>query len=154
MNVSDYLRQFAYDEWANQEVLRAMRFSGPDERSLALLAHIFSAERLWLERVQQVPQSSPVWPNSTLENCAAQIEEMGRLWREYLGHTKDADLAHTISYKNSKGEPWTSGLNDILTHVILHSAYHRGQIASHMRSTGKTPAYTDFIHAVRQGIVK
>ena len=154
MNASDYLRQFAYDEWANQEVLRAMRSCGPDERSLALLAHILSAERLWLERVQQFPQSSSVWPNSTLENCAAQIEEMGRLWREYLGRTTDADLAHIISYKNSKGEPWTSGLADILTHVILHSAYHRGQIASHMRSTGKTPAYTDFIHAVRQGIVK
>lgn len=43
---------------------------------------------------------------------------------------------------------------DILTHVLMHSAYHRGQIASHMRANGKTPAYTDFIHAVRQGFVK
>jgi uncharacterized damage-inducible protein DinB len=154
MNVSDYLRQFAYDEWANQEVLGAIQSSGPDERSLQLLAHILSAERLWLERLQQVPQSSPVWPNSTLENCVSQVEEMGRLWREYLGRTTDVDLAHTISYKNSKGEPWTSGLADILTHVILHSAYHRGQIASHMRAIGKSPAYTDFIHAVRQGFLK
>jgi uncharacterized damage-inducible protein DinB len=154
MNVSNYLRQFAYDEWANQEVLRTMRSSGPDDRSLALLAHILSAERLWLERLQQLPQSSPVWPNSTLENCASQIQDMGKLWREYLGRTTDTDLAQAVSYKNSKGEPWSSTLADILTHVLLHSAYHRGQIASHVRAQGKTPACTDFIHAVRQGFLK
>jgi uncharacterized damage-inducible protein DinB len=153
VNIADYSRQFAYDEWANQEVLRAIRSSGPDERSLALLAHILSAERLWLERVKQVPQSSPVWPNSTLEECASQAQELGRLWREHLGQNSQLDIARTISYRNSKGELWTSTLADILTHVILHSAYHRGQIASHMRASGKTPAYTDFIHAVRQGLL-
>jgi uncharacterized damage-inducible protein DinB len=154
MTVSDYRRQFAYDQWANQEVLRTMRSSGPDERSLALLAHIHSAERLWLERLQQLPQSSPVWPNSTLDDCESQAEEVARLWREYLARTTDIDLAHAITYTNSKGEPWTSSITDILTHVLLHSAYHRGQIASHMRANGKTPAYTDFIHAVRQGFLK
>jgi uncharacterized damage-inducible protein DinB len=154
VNGAEYVRRFAYDAWANQEVLRAIQSSGPDERSLALLAHILSAERLWLERLQQVPQSSPVWPSATLEDCASQIEDMGRRWREYLGQISQADPARTIAYKNSKGEPWTSTVGDVLTHVILHSAYHRGQIASHMRASGKTPAYTDFIHAVRQGFVK
>jgi uncharacterized damage-inducible protein DinB len=154
VNIADYSRQFAYDEWANQEVLRAMRSSGPDERSLALLAHILAAERLWLERLQQVPQSSPVWPNSNLESCAPQVEEVGKLWREYLAKISQSDIARTIAYKNSKGELWTSNVGDILTHVILHSAYHRGQIASHMRASGKTPAYTDFIHAVRKGFVE
>jgi uncharacterized damage-inducible protein DinB len=107
MKVSDYVRQFAYDEWANQEVLRTIRSSGADERSLALLAHILSAERLWLERLQQIPQSSPVWPNSTLENCASELEERGTLWREYLTRSTDVDLTQAITYKNSKGEPWT-----------------------------------------------
>jgi uncharacterized damage-inducible protein DinB len=37
--------------------------------------------------------------------------------------------------------------------VLLHSAYHRGQIASFMRASGDTPAYTDFILAVRQGLI-
>jgi uncharacterized damage-inducible protein DinB len=151
VTVSDYFRQFAYDEWANNEVLAAIRAAGADDRSLQLMAHILSAERLWLERLQQQQPSSPVWPNVSLELCATQVPEMGRLWREYLEHKKDADLTAAVSYKNSKGEPWTSAITDVLTHVMMHSAYHRGQIASHMRETGKTPAYTDFIHAVRQG---
>jgi uncharacterized damage-inducible protein DinB len=32
---------------------------------------------------------------------------------------------------------------------VLSSAYHRGQIAADLRTAGFTPAYTDFIHAVR-----
>jgi uncharacterized damage-inducible protein DinB len=59
-----------------------------------------------------------------------------------------------VSYKNSKGEPWSSAEEDVLMHVVMHSAYHRGQIATDMRANGFTPAYTDFIHAIRQGLVE
>jgi uncharacterized damage-inducible protein DinB len=38
-------------------------------------------------------------------------------------------------------------------HVIMHSAYHRGQIAADTRAAGFTPAYTDFIHAIRNEFV-
>jgi uncharacterized damage-inducible protein DinB len=154
VNIADYARQFAYDEWANREVVGTMQSTGADERSVALLAHILSAERLWLERIKQQTQSSPVWPKASLENCAAQIEDMGRRWREYLSGIAEEELGQAISYRNSKRELWTSSVSDILTHIILHSTYHRGQIASHMRVGGKTPAYTDFIHAKRQGFVK
>ena len=40
------------------------------------------------------------------------------------------------------------------THVVIHSAYHRGQIASDVRASGGVPAYTDYIHAVRQGLIE
>lgn len=155
MNLADSLRrQFVYDEWANQEVIAALRSQGADERSLQLMAHTISAERLWLERIQQRPQNSPVWPNADLDQCEAQAAEVSRLWGEYLELITAGDLSQPVTYKNTKGEAWTSGVGDILTHVLMHSAYHRGQIASHMRENGKTPAYTDFIHAVRQGLFK
>jgi uncharacterized damage-inducible protein DinB len=77
--------------------------------------------------------------------------ELNRLWHDYLNTVED--LLQGVSYKNSKGEPWTSTILDVLTHVVMHSAYHRGQIASHMREIGQAPAYTDYIHAVRQGYV-
>ena len=147
-------RQFEYDAWANREVLAAVRSSrAPAARSLQLLTHIVSAELLWLERLQQEPQSQPVWPEWSLEQCEARSVEVGELWRKYLEGLAPDDLAKTVSYKNSKGEPWTSTVEDVVTHVLLHSAYHRGQIASFMRASGDTPAYTDFIHAVRQGLI-
>jgi uncharacterized damage-inducible protein DinB len=155
VNLADSLRrQFVYDEWANREVLAAIRAIGPHERWLQLMAHILSAERLWLERIKQQPQSSPVWPKADIDQCDAQAAEMGRLWREYFEFLTDGDLSQPVPYKNSKGESWTNTVGDILTHVAMHSAYHRGQIASHMREQGHAPAYTDFIHAVRQGALK
>ena len=151
MNVADYLkRQFMYDGWANREVLKAIRAAGDEnKRSLQLMGHILGAERVWLERLKQAPQSVSVWPESDLGQCEAEAAQLERQWLEYLKAV--ADLSQTMSYKNTKGELWTSTIDDVLTHVVMHSAYHRGQIASHMREHGQTPAYTDFIHAVRQG---
>jgi uncharacterized damage-inducible protein DinB len=152
--IDHFRRQFTYNDWANCETLAAMQRHAPDERSLALMAHIGSAERLWMERMKQEPQSLPVWPKADLDSCRQQVAEIGRLWREYLNRMGEADLQRPVSYKNSKGEKFTSAIGDILNHVILHSAYHRGQIASHMREAGQTPAYTDFIHAVRQELLQ
>jgi uncharacterized damage-inducible protein DinB len=153
--IEHFRRQFAYDAWANGEVLAAIRRNGGEnERGLELMLHIVAAERLWLERLEQKPQSLPVWPKADLGWCEAQAEELKRLWAEYLQRIPGGDLVRKVSYKNSKGEPWENTIVDVLTHVVLHSAYHRGQIASHMRSIGQTPAYTDFIHGVRQGLVE
>ena len=156
MELLEYLRrQLAYDAWANREVLAALSAGAcPTARPLQLLAHVLSAERLWLERIRKRPQSLPVWPDFSLDQCEAQIAELTLLWDEYLGQLSSAGLSEKVSYKNSKGESWTSTVQDILTHVVLHSAYHRGQIASQMRIAGEQPAYTDFIHPVRTGLIK
>ena len=156
MDLVDYFRrQFAYNEWADREVLAAIRkHAGASARPLQLMAHILSAERLWLERLMQQPQSLSVWPEFNLEQGEAQAADLGRMWRDYLDDMLPADLSRRISYKNSRGEAWSSAVLDVLTHVLMHSAYHRGQIASHMRASGQTPPYTDFIHAVRQGLIE
>jgi len=148
-------RLFAYDEWANQEVLRSLQASAdPPRRSLQLMAHILSAERLWLERLQEIPQTYPVWPDFQLSQCEREAAALPQLWRNYLAGLSSAKLSQAVHYKNSKGESWTNSVEDILTHVVMHSAYHRGQIAAEMRATGDVPAYTDFIHGVRQGLLE
>ena len=150
-----FRRQFTYDEWANREVLAGLRASAQSAtRPLQLLAHILSAERLWLERLKQQPQTFPVWPDFTLDQCEQKITELAQLWREYLAQLSPTELSKKISYQNSKGDPYTSTVEDVVTHVALHSAYHRGQIASLMRAAGEQPAYTDFIHPVRQGLIE
>lgn len=139
---------FNSDEWANLEVLRVLKTSAT-ERSQKLLAHILSAERLWLERLQGKPPGRAVWPELGLDQCEKEIKDLAAEWKRRL---QNADLDREAHYKNSKGEPWTSREEDILLHVITHSAYHRGQIAADLRAAGVQPAYTDFIHGVRQGM--
>ncbi|HEV8046627.1 MAG TPA: DinB family protein [Terriglobales bacterium] len=147
-------RLFSYDDWANREVLKSLQTaSEPPARSVGLLAHIVSAERLWLERLLMQKQTSPVWPTFTLDRCQSEIGELAGLWMNYLSSLGEAGLTDPIDYKNTKGEKFTSQKQDVLLHVVMHSAYHRGQIAADMRAAGFSPAYTDFIHAVRQGFL-
>jgi uncharacterized damage-inducible protein DinB len=120
---------------------------------------VSTAEGLWLERLKGEAQSLPVWPEFDLDQCVARAAAVEGLWAEYLGAISSSGLTSTrleenIFYKNSKGEEWSNTVQDVLTHVVMHSAYHRGQIASLMRAGGQTPAYTDFIHAVRTGCVE
>ena len=156
MTMIEHLRQlFSYDDWANREVLTSLQ-SPPvaPPRSVKLLAHILSAEKLWYQRLQLQTQTYPVWPDFSLEHCKLEVEELPKLWKAYLQALKGDGLARQLSYKNTKGESFSSTKQDILMHVIMHAAYHRGQIAADMRAAGLTPVYTDFIHAVRLGFVE
>jgi uncharacterized damage-inducible protein DinB len=152
----EYLRRlFLYDEWANREVLHALTASQtPSIRSNRLLAHILSAQKLWFERVQGQPQTLPVWPEYGLAECETLLVNMAGSWRDYFQRIAESELDRRVAYKNSKGEAFNSRVEDILTHVAMHGTYHRGQIAADMRSSGLTPGYTDFIHAVRQSFVE
>lgn len=156
MKTVDYLtRLFAYDNWGNREVLAALRtVQEPPARSMKFIAHILAAERLWFDRLQQHDQTVLVWPEMTLDECDAMASDLAKLWKSYLATTSEDNLATSVRYHNSKGEEWNNRVDDILTHVIMHSVYHRGQIAADMRNAGMTPAYTDFIHGVRQGFVE
>ena len=146
-------RLLRYDIWANGETLESLRQGPPPARSLKWMGHIVGAEHLWLARLRQEPAPLPVWPDLPVEQCAAHLGQLSGMWREYLANAGPRRLAERVTYTNSKGEKWTSTVEDILTHVTIHSAYHRGQIASDLRSAGQVPAYTDFIHAVRHGFL-
>ena len=159
MHAKDFLRMFAYDRWANCECLAAMKAAGSvSADTVGRMAHILSAQTLWFERILKKPQSMPVWPSSTVEDCTALADEISSAWRNYLTQLATqlppGSLDDKVEYRNSKGDPWSSRVEDILMHVLLHSAYHRGQIALQMRSSRLEPADTDFIHAVRQGFLE
>jgi uncharacterized damage-inducible protein DinB len=159
MQAKDFLRMFTYDDWANRQCLAAMRSSEPISADMVgRMAHILAAQKLWLERILKQPQSMPVWPASTVDDCTAMADELSVAWQHFLTRLGNqfapGALDDKIEYHNSKGEAWSNRVEDILTHVLFHSAYHRGQIALQVRASGGTPAYTDFIHAARQGFVE
>jgi uncharacterized damage-inducible protein DinB len=148
------VRLFRWDQWANRESLASLQRCDPaPPRSLRFLAHIVAAERLWLARMKQEAQPMAVWPELPLPEIDAELRKLPPLWEECLAGLGPEELERPVPYTNSKGERWSSRMEDILLHVVTHSAYHRGQIAADVRGSGQTPAYTDFIHCVRQGLL-
>jgi uncharacterized damage-inducible protein DinB len=147
-------RLFAYDDWANREVLAGLSDAGKNvPQSQRWISHILAAEEVWLSRLRRDGAKPAVWPERSLEDCRTVAENLREAWRDLLASTSEQGTAQPVSYTNSKGEAYSSTVGDILMHVVMHSAYHRGQIAADMRAAGVEPVYTDLIHAVRQGKV-
>jgi uncharacterized damage-inducible protein DinB len=149
-----------YDDWANRETAASVGRAGvtAPEKARKVLAHIIGAQWLWYARIRtatgkDVAAKMAVWPVLTPAECIAESRELLAAWSKLLAEGGAAGLDLPISYKNSKGEPWSSTVGEILMHVTLHGAHHRGQIASLLRDAGLEPAYTDYIHAVRNQLL-
>src|SRR5262245_21041198 len=148
-------RLFAADDWANREVLANLKsLPTAPPRALRFLNHVVGASLVWLSRLEKEAAPFPVWPDFTLQQCEEQVRRLPRKWRDRFADLAPADLAESIEYVNSKGERFTSRVDDVLTHVILHSSYHRGQIAAEVRANGAQPVLTDFIHCARSGLLE
>jgi uncharacterized damage-inducible protein DinB len=144
-------RLFLYDHWANREVVKRLReIETPQPAALRILAHIVGSEWLWHARLTAGEPKMAVWPELTLDECDREVEMLRGLWGEYV---TSADLASSIEYRNTKGEKWTSRVEDVLTHLVIHGGYHRGQIATAIRATDEVPPYTDFIQCTRTGAI-
>ena len=147
-------RWFAYDDWANREALASLRAAAaPQARALQVMAHTVAAEALWLDRLRRAPPRLPVWPDLDADGCARHLEALRTEWHEHLGSLDERRLRAEVEYTNSQGQRWRNTVDDVLMHVLLHAAQHRGQVALLLRQNGAEPAYTDFIHCVRQGCI-
>lgn len=148
-----FARQFTFDDWANREALASLRPPGSAAALVKVMAHIVAAESLWLTRVRSEAPALAVWPDLTLAQLELHLGNLARGWQTLLNSLATSDLSRPIAYTNSQGEKWVSALSDVMAHVVLHSSYHRGQIASGLRAGGQAPAYTDYIHCTRNDLI-
>ena len=90
-----------------------------------------------------------MWPTLLIRECEALAAENASGYQLYLEKHGESGLSSTVRYRNSKGDEYTNSVLDILTHVVIHGAYHRGQVARVIgRAGGQTPN-TDYIAYVR-----
>ena len=167
-NSQHFARLFDYEARCTELVLTSLRQShqavghlglaslaAPYERAVAIFCHIQAARRVWLHRVAPertgFPEGGlfPVWP---LEKVTAEARAMDELWKGYAAALGSTDVSRAVRYRSTEGVEYESALADILTHVVNHSTYHRGQIASLVAATGVKPAVTDFIVVTRKGV--
>ena len=155
MDTRYFQRLFRYDRWANREVLMALRTAKePPAQVLRWLAHLAGAGHTWLARVSATTPPLAIWPELTVEQCDHFLTLLGDGWLGYLDALAPSELSLSVAYSNSRGEEFSTTIADILTQVLTHGSYHRGQIAAAMRACGETPASTDFIIAVRKGVLE
>lgn len=143
-------RLFEHLKWADERVHASLvDAANPPPHTLDLFAHVIAAEHVWLSRIRGEKPEVPVWPKLSLAQCAELATRNATEFLTLVESTDETALDGGITYRNSVGAEFTSTLRDILVHVALHGAYHRGQIAAVVRAGGDTPASTDYIAFVR-----
>ncbi len=135
--------------WADRRVFESVRDSAAGPTAAELLSHLLAAEHVWYARLVGQPASVPVWPILSLADCQRLAEDNLAGFRRYVEALDPVAARTGISYTNSAGQTFTTPAEDILLHVCLHGAYHRGQIASLLRSGGAIPTATDYIAFIR-----
>jgi uncharacterized damage-inducible protein DinB len=143
-------RVFQHLEWADARVLESLRDAHTIlKKDLDLYSHILGSEHTWLSRINGVPAKIAIWPTLTLDECEKLAAENAAAYQKLASELTPESRERRITYRNSAGDQFTSTMEDILTHVSLHGAYHRGQIAVSLRASGSVPIPTDYIAFVR-----
>jgi uncharacterized damage-inducible protein DinB len=160
-----FQRLIEHDARANRQVLQSLRgaqralerdgaAAGAPAftRAVEVFAHILAARRIWLSRIDAATVPPPeVFPAGwSLEQCGHECGELDGAWSAFLRAMPAAALADEVRYTSTEGQPWRSRIDDILTHVATHGAYHRGQIARLVAEAGGEPAETDYILSARR----
>lgn len=141
---------YQHRAWADERVLQSLRAAhNVLKRDLDLYAHILGSEHNWLSRIRGSAPKFAIWPTLTLDECERLGKENVSAFNALVSSLTPELLQNPITYRNSAGDQFTSTLEDILTHVSLHGAYHRGQIAASIRAAGDAPNPTDYIAFAR-----
>lgn len=111
-----------------------------------LASHILNAQRIWISRINEEESPLQVWeliPDDRWDHWL----DRNRADMKVILSQKRGNLV--VQYRNTEGKTFRSSQSDILQHVLMHGAYHRGQIAQLIRPLTEVP-YTDFIFYTRE----
>jgi uncharacterized damage-inducible protein DinB len=154
-----FRRLFEYDAWCSQRVCDALvlargrveeigvaALAAPMVRALEVYSHMQAARRLWLSRLGVAdPPEDGLFPEWDFEHAVDEARLMDGMWCQYTHNLEADQIEREVTYVTTEGQRVTSRVRDIFTHVVNHSTYHRGQLASLVASCGVMPPETDYI---------
>jgi len=138
--------------WADERILDSLEESKTKNKELLKLTrHIAVAERVWLSRLQgNSSLHYSLWEEvEDLTTVRTMFEENAELYRVYIEELEEFDLDKMIDYANQSGVPFRTSIRDILSQVLLHGQYHRGQINQALRMESAKPVQVDYITFAR-----
>jgi len=162
MTLQDLKRLLMFNEWANARVFDAIATLTPEQVTKDLgssfpsvgltAAHMVAGEWIWLQRWLGISNSKfPDWAASTdiadLRHRLSTIE--AERWAFFNGLT-EGDVLTPRHYKLMSGLEDEQPLDVMISHVVNHATYHRGQVATFFRQLGLKPIGTDFITFARE----
>ncbi len=155
LRAGEYQNLLRHMEWADAVVWQtvlALRDAQQDPRLLDRLHHVHVVQwvylQVWRGEPIRVPELGTFADLLALSAWArpyyARLHEFSRhLKDDALSQRLDVPWASEVVKRLGSAGPATLG--ESVLQVVLHSTYHRGQIATRIRELGGEPPLTDFI---------
>jgi uncharacterized damage-inducible protein DinB len=153
----DFTSLFAFNRWANAKMLDACRQLTPEQYSAepvpgwasvrSTVYHIAVVTDGWLRTLANDPdQSAPTEAELPTPDEAARILERAYRTLDTLMPTLTPQVLATPRILSRRGRtavlpPWA-----VLRHVVNHTTYHRGQVASKLKRFGVQQPETDLVY--------
>lgn len=150
-----------YNVWANDRICswikkvetkadEELKSSFPSIRKT--LYHLWDAQFIWLARLNG--ESFNTWPSHSFKgNLDEAIEGLNKnsiALVSFIELLDENEYQREVEFKSIDGTSYFNSVEEIITHVINHSTYHRGQLITLLRTIGFTAVEsTDFIRYLR-----
>ncbi len=141
---SFFTELFDYNRAANEDYIALLNTNEKqlNEKCVSLINHIINAHHIWNNRIEKKEMAYGVWEIHKFTDLKLLNNSNHAVSKELLA---DYPLDHKLDYVTTKGELFSSKVQDVLFHVINHSTYHRAQIATMLKSLGIEPPKSDYI---------
>lgn len=143
--MKDFFKElYEYNYHFNQKLAEVFA-NEPDktsEKALKIFSHILNAQQIWNSRILKQNALYGVWQLQDA-NDFSDINKVN--YQASLNILDNVEFNTITEYSTTKGDVFKNSVRDILFHVINHSTYHRGQVATEFRNHGIDPLVTDYI---------
>lgn len=150
--ISNFIKQFEFEYWSNDTILKALRsVKVKDNKALILFSHLLSSHCMWLSRLNKTGFTCTLFQKRTLDECEQLMKENLQGWKQFLSNHSAEDLEKIIEFMAAWETNPTKrriSIQDALIHIINHSSYHRGQIVARIKgNVDELPLSTYIIYA-------
>jgi uncharacterized damage-inducible protein DinB len=155
----DFVSLFAYNRWADRRVLDACRKLTPEQYTAepvpgwssvrSTIYHIAIVTDGWLRGLAGDPDQSMQSEAdlATVDDAQLLLERAYQRVEELLSRLTPEHLSTPVTLqrrgRSATLQPWA-----VLRHIVNHSTYHRGQVASKLKRFGIEQPATDFVYWV------
>jgi uncharacterized damage-inducible protein DinB len=152
VKMKELLLQYGkYNIWANKKIIDVLLKLTEEQLDMKInssfptlrrtVYHMWSAEQIWLDRLQLA--ESPVWAESNFtgsfaEACANWQQASEQLVAFISKQFDGRGLEHVVQYFDRQKRPHKTPVYTILQQSFNHATYHRGQLVTMLRQAGVT----------------